>query len=436
MASAESLLLSGIISNSTKRELAKANFTSENMAKYKDEMFFILQSRNIPSRKVFKAKFPNFIISKDILVTDIPNLIDQCKDNKIKADLSTTILGAAKQMKDGEDPKKVLATLEREARLINSQFGNTIDIEVMSNLGGMYINRYMDRRNKVKEGGTTGIPYGINTIDKLTGGMQDKELITIAARVKVGKSWTMCKMAASAIMAGYSPLYLSLEMDWDAVANRIFSIISYEYAIESYSKEKGDKKEYIEKNVLQNNELNLGKLPEKKVARILSDIRNRIKGNLYVPDIRGRFSINESQRKIEILEPDVVFFDYFGLTQQSGNSKGIDNWVQASDASKLAKEIARTYNLPYVLGAQVNRTGATADSPKLEHISLTDSIGQDSDKVFMLKTRGRRNTIEMICEKFRGSYDNWRVQLSFDVNNGELSEISVSGLGDDEEDGD
>ena len=152
-----------------------------------------------------------------------------------------------------------------------------------------------------------------------------------------------------------------------------------------------------------------------------------IKGNLYVPDLRSRFSVSASKSKIEALEPDVCFFDYFGLAQQSAG-KGMDNWTQAAEASRMCKETARIYDIPYVLGSQINRAGASADQPKLEHISLTDSIGQDSDKVFILRPTGRRTRLQLICEKFRGSIDGWQLALDFQPNDGLIEERSASGF--------
>ena len=434
MASAESLLISAILNNKSRREINRANFTSDNMARYKDHMFFILESKNIPSRKAFKAKFPRFSLSNDIPLTDIDNLVDQCKENKIKQDLSRLIVKAANDLKNNTEPVKIVASLEKGARDIDAQFSNTVDIDVMDN-SEIFMRRYLEKRSKAVDGKTTGIPYGIPTVDKLTGGMQNKELITVAARTGIGKSWFCCKFASEALMEGFSVLYLTLEMDWDAIANRIFSVISYTEAMRSVNgKRKKNKKEALDSKVLTNNELNLGMLDERKVYKIIKNIKEKIRGSLYVPDIRGKFSIGMSQRKIELLEPDVVFFDYFGLTQQAGTGKGIDNWVQASEASRMAKEIARTYDIPYVLGAQINRSGASADSPRLEHIALTDSIGQDSDKVYMLKSMGRRKRLQMICEKFRGSYDDWIINFNFDPNNGNIEETSAQGIQGEEED--
>lgn len=432
MPSAENLLVSSILHNKTKRELSKANFTSENMAKFQDELFFILESKSIPSKKAFKAKFPAFIIQK-IPESDIENLIKQCKENKVRVDLVSLLKITAVGFQNGDNPHKLLTNLENKARDIASQFSNTVDIDVMSNYD-VIIRRYLEKRNKVKEGEIIAIPYGIKTLDKMTGGMQNKELITVAARTGIGKTWLMCKSAASSILANHPTLYLTLEMNWDDIAARIFTILSYEIA-----RARKKTKKAMEEDILQNQEMSLGMLDERKVARIIKDIKSKIKSSLFVPDIRGKYSISSSQRKIEQLEPDVCFFDYFGLTQQSGaNSKGIENWVQASEASRTAKEIARVFDIPYVLAAQINRAGANADSPRLEHISLTDSIGQDSDKVYILKTRGRKNNLQLICEKFRGGYGDWRINMEFDVNSGKITETGSQGIdeGYDEEEDD
>ena len=422
MASPEHLLVNAVITSGNKNELNRSNFTSDNMAKYRDEMFFIMEHKNVPSKKTFKAKFPYFVV-QSIPSSDIYALIAQCKDNKIKQDVSVLLVNCAKSMQNGDSPSLVLDRMEKKVREIGSQFGNIVDINIMDNME-IYFRRYLEKRDKVNKGSTIGVPYGIKTVDSLTGGMQAKELITIAARTKVGKTWLMCKMAATAIQNAHSSLYLSLEMDWDAIANRVFSIISYEIALgRAKSSSKKKKSKDLDKYILHNNELNLAKISEKKVAKILKEIKEDVKASLYVPDIRGKFGISASQKRIEMLEPDCVFFDYFGLTQQNSTGKGVENWVQASEASRLSKEIARIYDIPFILGAQINRTGAAAEVPKLEHISLTDSIGQDSDKVYILKETGRRNRLQMICEKFRGSYDNWRVELDFDVNVGKLNEI-------------
>ena len=441
MASAENLLISAIVTNGNKKELNKANFTSDNIAKFSDELFFVLASRSVPSKRAFKAKFPRFII-QPIPESDIPNLIQQCKENKVRADISKTLVDSAQKLQQGEEPQKVVTLLERDVNKIQSQFGNVTDVEVMSNLS-MYINRYMDKREKAKKGDIIGVPYGIPTIDKLTGGLVPNELVTVAARTGVGKTWFMCKSAAHAVISDHSIMYLSLEMDWDAIANRLFTLISYQLAMEkmnakSRTMKKKSRDKFLEENILENSGLTLGTISEKKFAKILKEIRSRIKGNLHVPDIKGNFGISSSARRIENLEPEIVYFDYFGLTQNTGGGKGVENWVQASEASKTAKKIARTYEVPFVMGAQLNRSGAQSDTPKLEHISLTDSIGQDSDKVFMLKETGRRKRIQVICEKFRGSFDKWRVNIDFDVNVGRMEELGTVGVkdGDDDEDDD
>ena len=426
MPTPEALLISAVLTNKTKAPLAKANFTSDNMAKYSDEMFFILNHRTIPSRKVFKSKYREFIIHK-VPSSDMEILIQQCKSNKIRLDTTKLLADTVKQLQYGKaNYEKILSNLEIESRNINAQFANVMDIDVMDNLD-MYVRRYVDKRNKVKNNKTVGIPYGMKTLDRLTGGMQNKELITVAARTGIGKSWLMCNCGASAIMSGNTPLYLSLEMDWDAIANRIFTIISYELSRKRTSGSVKAKKTQDIEEVLLNDDLNLGRIDERKVVNFLKKIKQEITASLYVPDIRGKFSIAASQQRVQSLEPDVVFFDYFGLTQSGSLKNGDSGWAQAAEASHTAKEIARIYDIPYVLGAQINRSGANSERPENKHIALTDSIGQDSDKVFIL-TAKQKKEIEIHCDKFRGSIDNWGIIIEFDVNRGKLDERRSYGL--------
>ena len=93
--------------------------------------------------------------------------------------------------------------------------------------------------------------------------------------------------------------------------------------------------------------------------------------------------------------------------------------MQASAASNAAKGIARTYGIPFVMAAQLNRTGAT--TPRLEHIALTDSIGQDSDKAYVV-TKKSTNRLSFHCQKFRGGQDDWQSILRWDVNRGRIEE--------------
>ena len=65
--------------------------------------------------------------------------------------------------------------------------------------------------------GVTGIPTGLTDLDQKTGGLQDSDLIIIAARPSVGKTAFALHLARSAAMAGNAVAVYSLEMQENAL---------------------------------------------------------------------------------------------------------------------------------------------------------------------------------------------------------------------------
>lgn len=68
--------------------------------------------------------------------------------------------------------------------------------------------------------GVTGIPTGLTELDQKTGGLQDSDLIVIAARPSVGKTAFALHLARSAAMAGNAVAVYSLEMQGERLADR------------------------------------------------------------------------------------------------------------------------------------------------------------------------------------------------------------------------
>ena len=413
----EKLLISAVLLYDQRDKLIQKNFSPDNMVRYKDELFFIMNSKTIPSKKLFQSKFPRFKITK-VAVSDLDNLVQMCRDNKLRQDVVVGLRKAVSSIRDGVDPYETALQVERAMRSANNQFSPTTDVNVFESTDA-FMNIYNEKRKLVKAGKSIGVAYGLPGMDKVTGGMQDSEMITVAARTSVGKTFLMCLFCSSALIQGKDAIFFSLEMPWDQIAARIFTILSYRV-------QKGDVQL---SEILFNSKINLAQISNKKMIRVLNHIRDKIKGNLVVPDITGKFSIEQSGRKIEQFQPRVAFFDYFGLAV--GESGKIDNWVAASESSHMAKEISRTFRIPFVVGAQLNRTGAS--TPNINTIAITDSIGQDSDKAYILTANNRRLRIN--CQKFRGGPSDWTSMVDWKVDSGKIEEIRfISGDSDDDDD--
>lgn len=68
--------------------------------------------------------------------------------------------------------------------------------------------------------GVTGIPTGLTELDRITSGLQNGELVVIAARPGVGKTGFALHLARTAAMAGRAVAVYSLEMQGERLADR------------------------------------------------------------------------------------------------------------------------------------------------------------------------------------------------------------------------
>lgn len=419
MATAERSLVSAVLISKDMTQLVKANFSSDVMIRHAPELMYIEKAGRVPSLSTFKSKFPDFKMLR-VAEEDIPLLIKQCEDNRIRFELTKQIKKTVNRLDDDEvDIRDVSGKFEEQVRFVNLKYGVSKDVDVMESYNEI-VNTYSDRRKLVKAGETIGVPFGIPALDEHIGGMMPSDMITIAARSGNMKTWFLAYLVANALLADRKVLFLSLEMPKEQITYRVWTILSR-------LMQKG---KVNEKLILKNDALNLGKMDSKKVARFAKYFRDKIKGSLIFPETKGKFAIEHTAYKIEQHKADIVFFDYFGLAVSTKG--GADNWMEAKKASNSCKAMAITYNIPFILASQINRQGAES-MPKLSQIAITDSIGQDSDRVFMLQRKNQDLTI-LQCAKNRLGVDNFRVYLDTDINKGLIKQRMVSlDRGDEEE---
>lgn len=408
MPTPESLLISGILIHKDMQPLYKAHLTSDVLIRNRAELLFI-EKNGIPSIAFFKAQFPDFKVLK-VNKKDVSLLVERCRDNRIKKELTDNIQKAILGMKSSRGISVVASSLENNLRDINAKFGKSRDSDVLGEFDEI-LDMYKIREDATNRGTTVGVPFGLSYLDKYLGGMKPSNMITIAARMANFKTWTLLKFGASAVLNDKKVLFISLEMSKEEIAYRLWTLLSHEIA-KAVSKKK--RKQIL----LYNDKLLLGAFNSNKVDRILRYMKKRFNASFIVPEIRGKFSIADTAYKIEQHKPDLVIFDYFGLAV--GGSGKVENWMEAAGASNKCKEIARTYNIPFIIAAQVNRAGADK-LPQLHNIAISDSIGADSDSVLMLMKRGN-NDLTIYCAKNRHGQDGWKVMCELDINKGRIEE--------------
>jgi replicative DNA helicase len=123
----------------------------------------------------------------------------------------------------GKDPAAAL-TLIRE---LSSLGGHVLEPDSFSTLEIESV-ELMEEYARIKASGEPdiGIPLGWPTMDRLTMGMQGGDLVVIAGRPNVGKTWLMMWMAYMAWCSGMSVGILSMEMTKKQIVRRFVSFIT------------------------------------------------------------------------------------------------------------------------------------------------------------------------------------------------------------------
>jgi replicative DNA helicase len=227
---------------------------------------------------------------------------------------------------------------------------------------------YYDRIESIQHnpGGTTGVPTGFHDLDEVTGGLQQSDLIIMAARPGVGKSSLALGIAYNAAARGRRVGVFSLEMSREQLVQRLLAV---ETGVDSQ-------------------QLRLGYLTDEDWHTVSDAIGRLAQMPIYFDDSAG-LTIHEVRSKSRRLEAevgvDMLIIDYLQLMQGTARRDG--NRVQeVSEISRNLKMLARELNIPIIACAQLSRAveSRTSHIPMLSDLRESGSIEQDSDIVMFI----------------------------------------------------
>lgn len=405
--SPEALLISAVLRTQSTIPVTSKGLDIEMFHAHADEWEWITdyvhRRRRTPSRTAFKSRFQDFRI---LAVDDIDHFIEEVKKAHTRHELIQALDVTASALQAGDDPYSVLAQLGETQRLLTVKQASHVSSE--SDIIEHWKPIYQDalrRFSRTQETGFPGIPTGFESLDVATGGVQPGHMWVIAARLGVGKTWTAVRMACTALINGHSPLYFSLEQSKAAIGFRAHTFLSQAYWTDTF------------KNLDLNKGENLALL---EYRRFLANLRRQVKsGRFFVNDTtRGRITPQHLAAEIEDKNPDIVFIDYLTLMARESNE-----WQSVAKLIGDIKAVAEQYQVPMVVVSQANRLGGGKEPPGTEHLSQSDSVGQDSDAVVSI-SRYSDHVAKFRLSKFRHGIDGQLWFAEFDVNNGRYFEIS------------
>jgi replicative DNA helicase len=420
LARSEDLLISAVLRNPHGlgrgiNAAAKLGVT-ENLFLTRKAQWMWLSDHRGASKQTFKARFPDFRVYT-VDPEELSIIVQQAQRSKADYDLGKMFQKVQRRLGRVE-PTQLATEIEHDLRAILQNYARGEDVDLVENWQLTY-NHVKRAHDQIAAGQSIGYKFGVPTLDKQTGGMQAPDLITIVARQGEFKTWMSLFFAANALLDGAKVLYASLEMSPAQIGMRMQTLLNNQLASTM-------KDEF--KDRFSNMGMMMGAVDLPKYRRFLIRAKKHMKSGFIAPNAQGGFSMATMVAKCEQHQPDVAFFDYFGLGVGNDMVRGGDNWIQAVQTSRMAKHnIARQFNIPFVLNAQANRKGVDAtDAPELDHISLTDALGADSDQVLSL--RYRAGDLKMVVKKNRRGRTGDTIKFELDIDNGIIEETSVTRL--------
>ena len=227
---------------------------------------------------------------------------------------------------------------------------------------------FLELKQKVTKPNLPGLMTGFYSLDSLTQGFQNSDLIIIAGRPSIGKTAFSLTLSLNIIKSSKLPVVIfSLEMSKEQIMYRLLS---------------------METNISQLN-LKSGKLYKtdwmklNKIIKILSNLPLFIDDscNLSVQEIRSKIKTIVLQYK----KIGLVIIDYLQLMQ----GPILRNGTRAQELSQITqslKTIAREFNVPIIALSQLSRNVENRNDKKpiLSDLRESGSIEQDADLVLML----------------------------------------------------
>ena len=269
-----------------------------------------------------------------------------------------------------------------------TQSGSSEEIQPISEV----VIEALDRMQAAANAGgkITGIATGFTDLDYKMAGLQNSDLVLVAARPSMGKTAFVLNIAQYvSVKHDTTTAIFSLEMSKLQLVNRI---ISMESKVDS-------------KNI------RTGNLSPAEWSNIAEGASNIGMSHIIIEDTPG-ISVAELRSKCRKFKRDnnlgLIIIDYIQL--MSGGGKSESRQQEVSEISRALKGVARELNVPVIALSQLSRSvEARPDKrPMLSDLRESGAIEQDADVVMFIyredyykKDTDRPGVAEIIIAKQR-----------------------------------
>src|SRR6478609_6582812 len=233
------------------------------------------------------------------------------------------------------------------------------------------IQRIEDLRHKNED--ISGVPSGFSSLDRITYGWQNTDLIILAARPSVGKTAFALNLARNAALHPTKPTgvgLFSLEMSAGQLVQRILSAES-EIMLEKIAR---------------------GKLEEHEMKQLYAKGIQRLSEAPIFIDDTAALNIFELRAKCRRLKNKhnvgLIIIDYLQLMSGATGGNNTNREQEISNISRNLKGLAKELQVPIIALSQLSRAVESRKEgnkmPQLSDLRESGAIEQDADMVMFL----------------------------------------------------
>jgi replicative DNA helicase len=287
------------------------------------------------------------------------------KEKKILRDIIFSAQAIIENCYDSEN-RDVFSIIDKSEKLFLNLMSNHIKhdyVHLDACIKNVFQNIVANSVDQV--GGVTGVASGFPSLDVLTSGFQNGDLIIIAARPSMGKTAFALCLARNMALRNDAVGFVSLEMGSDQLAMRILSLDA----------------------CVQLNALRSGMIFNHDWEK-LTDAAARIsRYPIYIDDssLQSVFDLKTKLRKIFLEKKiKVVIVDYLQLLHSS--SKLESRHYEVAEISRGLKSLAKELGIPIIALSQLSRQVENRQDkrPMLSDLRDSGAIEQDADLILFL----------------------------------------------------
>jgi Replicative DNA helicase len=391
--SSEALLIGALVNNDDASLGTTHGVDPEMLVGYQAEYRWVLNFQttygNAPSWDALLHKFPTFPKTDNV---DAAFAADEVRYSASQRAMRAAVRSAASHISEGD--------YEQAAMALASY---TPLASVKPAVNALLDTSFLDVWDEKPE--TIAWPW--ISMNHLTGGIRRGDLVYVAARFTMGKSWNAASIIAQALLDGNPVNLFTLEMSKAQVLTRLHVVLGNLLGFSTDHIAMRDKT-----------------YDAIAYRRLVNKIRDEVPGRLFIYD-SGDGRCTPAMISARADDASLTVIDHVGLMSTAMGKRSIEDWRTAAEISNVLKEVTVAKDTRIIALAQINRAGDSISKypPKAKDIAQSDAIGQDADVVITHKQFSRTSQI-LSLEKNRSGPDQRYMYTRFLPNEGRFHEIS------------